>query len=396
MISITNKTDCCGCTACANICPKNCITMVPDEEGFLYPQVDVLECINCGLCEKVCPVINAPKNLHGEVESYVVRAKDDEVLSGSTSGGFFTPVAEYVLSENGVVCAATFDKDWNVVHEFITSREADISKYRGSKYVQSNLGSCFLRIKEYLVSNRLVLFVGTPCQVAGLKNYLQKEYENLITIDLVCRSIPSPVFFDKYREYQETKYASKIEYINFRAKTYGYHSGSLIIRFKNGKTYSGSNRVDYFMKAFHKNLISRPACYDCKFKTEKWCSDFTIFDCWYPEKVAKIFINDDDMGYTNVILHSEKAKNIIGNIISDLDVILADVSKMFLYTGGMQIQSIPKPAHRDEFMNHISEGRSFLKAVKHYVHIGFADYIVESSKNILYKLGLLKLIRKFR
>ena len=394
MIEINDEYQCCGCTACANICPKNCITMAPDEEGFLYPEVDRDLCINCGLCEKVCPVINAPKNMHGEVESYVVRAKDDEVLSGSTSGGFFTPVAEYVLSENGVVCAATFDKDWNVVHEFITSREADISKYRGSKYVQSNLGSCFSRIKEYLVSNRLVLFVGTPCQAAGLKNYLQKEYENLITIDLVCHGASSPKLWSKYVAFQSNQFHSTIRNISFRNKTYGYHSGTMKIEFDNGEVYYGSARVDYMLKSFFSEISSRPICYKCPFKGIKRCSDFTIYDCWHFSDLAK-GEKDDDKGYTNVIVQSKKGADILKALVGELELYQVDTEEAIKLDGVMVTKSaVPHPRRKEYYKDLDKETLS--QHIQKFIPVTKKDILIEKSKSVLYKLRIFNLVKKFK
>ena len=394
MIEINDEYQCCGCTACANICPKNCITMAPDEEGFLYPEVDRDLCINCGLCEKVCPVINAPKNMHGEVESYVVRAKDDEVLSGSTSGGFFTPVAEYVLSENGVVCAATFDKDWNVVHEFITSREADISKYRGSKYVQSNLGSCFSRIKEYLVSNRLVLFVGTPCQAAGLKNYLQKEYENLITIDLVCHGASSPKLWSKYVAFQSNQFHSTIRNISFRNKTYGYHSGTMKIEFDNGEVYYGSARVDYMLKSFFSEISSRPICYKCPFKGIKRCSDFTIYDCWHFSDLAK-GEKDDDKGYTNVIVQSKKGADILKALVGELELYQVYTEEAIKLDGVMVTKSaVPHPRRKEYYKDLDKETLS--QHIQKFIPVTKKDILIEKSKSVLYKLRIFNLVKKFK
>lgn len=214
--------------------------------------------------------------------------------------------------------------------------------------MQSRLGNCFSKIKALLNDGELVCFTGTPCQVGGLKRFLMKDYENLITVDVVCRSIPSPILYKKYLSWQKSRYHSQIKKINFRSKTYGYRSGSLTIDFTNGSKYSGSNRVDLFMKSFHGNIASRPACYDCKFKTKDRCSDFTVFDCWKPEQVVTVPLHDDDKGYSNVIMHSEKAKQII-NKIQNIQKYSADSEKMFQFTGGMESHSIIYPHARDEF-----------------------------------------------
>ena len=398
MISIINKTDCCGCTACVNICPKNCITMAPDEEGFLYPEVNKDLCINCGLCEKVCPVKFPPiqEDNKQDLEGFVARTKNKETLNKVTSGGFVNELNLYVLANGGYVCGCIFDDDFLTKH-YITNKKEELEAFNGSKYVQSQLGKCFTDLKALLDSGFIVCFTGTPCQVAGLKNFLRKDYENLITTDLVCRSIPSALLYRMYLDFQRCKYRSEIKKINFRSKTYGYHSGSLVIEFENGRKYSGSNRVDLYMKTFHANIASRPSCYDCKFKTKDRCSDFTVFDCWKPEKVVESHINDDDKGYTNIIAHSYKAKKII-NKLQNIKIYKADVNKMFLYTGGMESNSIKLPENRQRFfdgLKYVVE-ENFEKFIKSYITISTQDKIIEKSKLILYKTKILNLLKKIK
>lgn len=398
MISIINKTDCCGCTACVNICPKNCITMAPDEEGFLYPEVNKDLCINCGICEKVCPVKFPPiqEDNKQDLEGFVVRTKNEESLNQATSGGFVNELNSYVISEGGYACGCVFDEDYLTKH-YITRKKEELWEFSGSKYVQSELSDSFINIKRLLDDGFKVCFTGTPCQVAGLNNFLRKDYENLITTDLVCRSIPSTLLYKKYLNFQQSKYKSKIKKINFRNKTYGYHSGSLVIEFENGKKYSGSNRVDLYMKTFHANIASRPSCYECKFKTKDRCSDFTAFDCWKPENVVAVPINDDDRGYTNVIAHSDKAKKII-NKLQNIKIYKADVNKMFLYTGGMESKSIKLPENRQRFFDGLKKisCENFDKYIKSYISISARDIIFEKLKLVLYKTKLLKLLKKLK
>lgn len=398
MISIINKTDCCGCTACVNICPKNCITMAPDEEGFLYPEVNKDLCINCGLCEKVCPVKYPPikdDNIQ-DLKAFVARTKDEQSLLQSTSGGFVNEMNSYVISKGGYVCGCVFDGNFLTKH-YLTNKKQDLEYFSGSKYVQSRLDDCFTKIKSLLDRDIFVCFTGTPCQVAGLKGFLRRNYENLITIDLVCRSIPSTLLYRKYLVFQQRKYKSKIKKINFRSKTYGYHSGSMTMEFENDKMYSGSNRVDLFMKSFHSDIASRPSCYECKFKTKGRCSDFTVFDCWKPEKVVTVPLKDDDKGYTNIVLHSDKARKIIGEL-SDINIYPADATKMFLYTGGMESKSIKLPENRPKFFEELKVVTidNFDKFIKSYVPVTKKDILIEKSKLILYKTGILRILKKLK
>ena len=207
MIEIVNKADCCGCTACMAVCPKKCIEMKDDIEGFKYPSIDTNKCIHCDKCNSVCPIQKPSKQEDKPAEVYFVQSTDESIRASSTSGGMFTALAEHVISKNGVVFGVAFkDSDsWEVIHT-VAEDKKEIEKFRGSKYVQSDVGNCFSATRDNLINNRLVLFSGTPCQIAGLKKYLGKEYSNLITVDVVCRAVPSPFVWSKYVELFKNKY----------------------------------------------------------------------------------------------------------------------------------------------------------------------------------------------
>ena len=196
MITITDKSKCCGCNACVQACPKQCIEMHEDDEGFLYPRVDTTRCIDCGKCEKVCPVINQAEP-HRPIKVYAAINPDEEIRRQSSSGGIFTLLAEQTIKEGGVVFGARFDESWQVTHDYTESIEG-LASLRGSKYVQSCIGDTFLKAEAFLKQGRKVLFTGTPCQISGLKKYLHKEYENLLTVDFVCHGVPSPLIWQKY------------------------------------------------------------------------------------------------------------------------------------------------------------------------------------------------------
>lgn len=356
--------------------------MEPDFEGFLYPKVDVRDCINCGLCEHVCPCLNYEVPFE-EIAAYVVQNKDGDVLDNSTSGGFVDKVNEFIIEKGGYVAGVVYDDCFLPTHS-ITNLLDDIPNFRNSKYAQSSAGDIFKQVELILQKGDFVVFTGTPCQVAGLKRYLRKDYEKLITIDLVCRSIPSPLLWEQYLTWQKNRYKSDIIDIVCRNKTYGYHHGSLVIRFKNGKEYSGSNRIDLYMKAFHNDLLSRPSCYDCKFKTKQRCSDFTVFDCWNPEKVVIEKLYDNDKGFSNVLIHSLKGKKLFVQL-ENIDAYQADREKMFLYTGGMESKSIIYTENRNEFYSTLkSEG--FEQTMKKYVSVSFSDKAIENIKPLYRKI----------
>ena len=224
MIKIENKENCSGCHACFAACPRKCITMLADEEGFFYPQVNTQECISCGKCKAVCPILTSQKEIREEKpDAYAVINRQEGVREKSSSGGVFYALASTIIEKNGVVFGAAFDGRNQVVHTFI-DKEKDIWRLMGSKYVQSKIGDTYLQIKSFVQAERVVLFVGTPCQIAGLKAFLGREYENLLCVDIVCHGVPSPKLWDKYVKYQEKRYGGKAERIFFRDKATGWRA----------------------------------------------------------------------------------------------------------------------------------------------------------------------------
>lgn len=388
MITITDKTKCSGCTACASACPSKCISMQPDFEGFLYPVVDAEKCIDCGVCNKVCPIETPIVVKDSLMQSFTVRTKDIEVLKNSTSGGFFTPLAEQILSNNGVICAAAYDENFAVKHTFLDGQDgwqpSDLKKFRGSKYVQSDVCGCFERIERLLKSGRQVCFVGTPCQVNGLKCYLRKVYDNLFTVDLVCHGVPSPKLWNTYLSWQKKRFKSTIKDIAFRSKTFGYHSGGFMqINFHNGKRYLASGRIDPMLKSFFKEISSRPICYRCPFKQGRRCSDLTIYDCWSYEKLTNK--TDDDLGYTNVLVHSRIGLNSLQNLKNEL-VIYPVNTKSAIKQNGRMAETCPK-AHpkRDSFYKEL-DSSPLLEHMKTFSLLSRKDYLIEGIKIVLYRL----------
>ena len=225
MIEVKNKKDCCGCHACSAICAKHCITMKSDEEGFLYPIVDKDACTNCGLCEKVCPMLNQSEP-SPPLKVYAGKNKDEEIRCQSSSGGIFTLLAEKVIGEGGVVFGAKFDKNWDVVHSWTDTLEG-IAVFRGSKFVQSTIGEAYLDIKHFLKQGRKVLFSGTPCQITGLKKFLRKDYNNLLTVEVVCHGVASPRIWNEYLKSLQLK---NIGAISHKDKSSGWRGYSFSIK----------------------------------------------------------------------------------------------------------------------------------------------------------------------
>jgi len=382
------KEDCSGCFACYSICPKKAISMEEDNEGFLYPKIDKNLCINCELCTKVCPINNKRDDSYIR-KSFVARDTRKDILKLGTSGSVFTSLMEYFLNNNGVVYGSIVDDDNIVKHIRIDSfDDCRMKKIPGSKYVRSYIGESFSQVKNDLEQDKIVLFSGTPCQVSGLKNYIGKDNANLYLVDFVCRGNPSPMFLKKYVDFQEKKYKSRIIEIRFRNKTYGYHSSTMKLSFENGKTYYGSPRTDIYLKSFFSDLCSRPSCYDCKHKGIKHNSDLTLFDSWHAKEVASNII-DDDYGFTNVIVQSEKGHRLL-SLLNTIELHDSDLEKCISYDGIMLRESVKIPEKRSEFLKSLNElSVSLDKYVKRYVSISLKDILIEKSKKIYY-------MRKYR
>lgn len=307
MIKITNKTKCCACTACVNICSKRAISMKEDEEGFLYPVVDLEKCVECGLCERVCPYLNKHRPRVDLEETYVGICKDENIRRQSSSGGMFSVFARKILEQRGLVYGAAYDEMWMVYHKGI-SDEKRLVELVGSKYLQSRLGSVYSNVKKNLVSGRIVLFVGTTCQIHGLKNFLMKEYENLITVDFICLGVPSPKIWG---DYLDTFFDRKaITSINFKDKERGWHNFSLRINSEKQKFCKDGHHTYYFI-GFFKHLYTRPSCANCVSKLGNRMSDITISDCWGYDMIAPEM--DDNKGMSSIVCHTQKGLEFFSN-----------------------------------------------------------------------------------
>lgn len=309
MIDIKEKKNCCGCNACYDICPKNAITLSTDIEGFWYPRVDIDKCINCGLCERTCPQLHIGALKKNDFEYPVCFAaihKNIEVRFGSITGGLFSALAEQMYREGGYVGGAIYNKDFSVSH-FISNNPADLALLRQSKYSQSQTCGIYKEVKRLLMAGEKVLICGTPCQMAALRRFLNKDYENLIIVDFICKSITSPKFYAKYLDYWERKVGSQLVSFKFKDKELGWRSLVKRFDFKNGKTmYSRAQDNDLYSMAYHGNIVSRPSCYFCQFKGFPRMSDITIADFWGVEKYAYLKDIDDNAGTSAVMCNSSK------------------------------------------------------------------------------------------
>lgn len=330
MIQINHKENCCGCEACVQVCPVHCISYNADKEGFYYPSADNKLCIHCNLCEKVCPVINqATINL--PEKAYAVQNPNDEIRKVSSSGGIFTQLASQIIREGGVVFGARFDKDWNVVHDFTETIEG-LQAFQGSKYVQSRIGNSYQTAEQYLKKGRKVMFTGTSCQIAGLKKFLRKEYENLLAVDLICHGVPSPLAWQKFLtdcldEHKTTR--KNLLTFSFRDKQSGwkkYQSTYTILKEIGVNNHTISHSLKYeensYMQAFLNDYTLRPSCYQCPAKSGKSCSNITLGDFWGINQMALEL--DDDKGCSLLIIHHKSTEDWIQNELSLSNSFLLD------------------------------------------------------------------------
>lgn len=305
MIEITDKKQCCGCSACASICPSECLTMEEDAEGFLYPRIDIKKCLHCNACNLVCPMQHPVKEERVKQKGYLVQHKDEGIRRESTSGGAFTAIAQYVIAEGGVVFGAAYDENFQVVHKYAETLE-NLEIFRNSKYVQSALGDSYRDVRSFLKAGRLVCFSGTPCQIEGLVRYLKSPYDNLLLVDVVCHGISSPLIWRKYLE-QKNVIENGIDTIRFRDKYYGYKY-STMTHMSGGKTmYHAGSQEDPMLRAFFSDICDRPSCYQCPFKKRYRMSDITLWDCFSVYDFDRDM--DDDKGTTRVLCHSSKGEN---------------------------------------------------------------------------------------
>ena len=369
------KCDCTGCGACALICPKKCIKMKEDKEGFLYPSINNKECIKCNKCINIC--INKIENNYQE-ETYAVYNKNNDERKNSTSGGIFPLLAKEIIKNDGCVYGACYDENMQVIHKKARTLE-ECEKFKGSKYVRSNFEGIYKSIQKDLTEGKQVLFTGTPCESDGLRKFLNKEYENLLICDIICHSNPSPKMFKKYISYLEKRYNSKVININFRDKTKSWHKPNIVVSFENGKKV----KDEMFYDLFSTGVISRLSCYNCKYTSMKRNSDMTIGDFWGIEKIKPQI--DDDKGISVVIIHSKKGKKAFINIQKEVKFYKVATEDSIKYNHNSPIK---KPKKRDEIFENIDEEKKLIYMMKKYfllykLKVSVSNIIPIKIKNII-------------
>lgn len=313
---------CSACGACVQICPKNALSFQPSHEGFLYPSVDQSLCVECRICERTCPVLNEKHSAKfSERKTYAAFCNDIKTRLESSSGGMFSVLAERIIENGGVVFGAGFDADFSVKQGW-ADRIEELEKFRGSKYLQSRTESTFRECRKFLDEGREVLYTGTPCQIAGLKAFLRKDYANLYTADVVCHGVPSPSLWKKYIEHREKKSASRTVRTAFRRKDDGWKLYSLAFAFENASEYRKILTKDKYMQLFLHDNCLRESCYQCHFTGDSHKSDLTLADFWGVENhISEMF---DDRGTSLVIVQTDKGSEILESVRDRIRIKAAD------------------------------------------------------------------------
>ena len=319
MINITDKSKCCGCCACADVCAHKAITLKEDIEGFWYPVIDSEKCTNCGLCEKACPELNIAslkKNDYPKPAKTIAAIhKNMKVRWDSTSGGAFTALAEAMYRQGGYVSGAIYNDDFSV-RNYISNNPEDLAKLRSSKYLQSKAEGVYAKIRTLLRKGEKVLACGTPCQMAALRSFLRKDYDNLIIVDFICRGVNSPKVYRKYLDSLERKYDGKVVYVKAKNKELGWRNLTRKVVFDNGKVYYGVKMEDDFRRGYHTNVFCRPSCYTCQYKGFPRIADITIADYWGIEKIDRNL--DNNIGTSMILLNSNKGIEFFELIKNDI------------------------------------------------------------------------------
>ena len=383
-IEILDKGLCTGCMACKNICPVQAIEMLEDKEGFLVPKIDYDKCVSCGKCKNICPNNNLKyKDISLLPKTILVRAKEKDLLLKSASGGICTILSQFFIEEKlGYVCGAIYNENFQVKH-ILTNNVDDLEKMKQSKYVQSDLEDCFVKIKEQVKKEKYVLFIGTGCQVYALKKFLGKEYKNLYCIDLICHGVPSPKVQREYIKYLRNKYG-KIKCINNRNKKTYLHSyvSTYSSEYDNGRKVVRRYSDDPMANAFFSHLSIRPSCYDCRFKSLHRLSDLTVGDFWFSEQYG---FGEDLLGINLCLIQSSKGNNLLESINKKIEYKEINSEEAIILNGGMLYSSCPNNKNRKVFFENLGN-EPFEMLVKKYDG---------KSKKIHLKNGIREIIAPF-
>ena len=358
MIDKVGEKNCCICGNCVQRCPKEAISLTKNFNTFNYPEINYNLCNGCNRCETVCPTLNE-LNQQQCLGAYMAKNINLTERKLSSSGGMFSVFANYIIENNGLVCGAAFD-GLKVKH-IIVDNKVDLYKLRGSKYVQSDLGDCFEQIEKYLDNNRLVLFVGCPCQTAALRTYLKKDYSNqLYLVDFICHGMLSQSLFDDYIKYLEKKYKSRVVSFSFRDKTDGWIESGPKIKFSNGKIKRWPLYEDTYMQGYFSAVCMKNSCYTCKYKNFHSGSDITFADYWGCENINPEFY--DFYGVSAVVINNENGNLLFNNISNNIEYKAVDLENIVKYNSGL-IKPFEEGKGRSLFMDKIKNGSTYIEAL---------------------------------
>lgn len=367
MINVIDKVQCCGCNACGDVCPMGAITFKTDIEGFWYPQVSKEICIDCHLCEKVCPILNIQelkKNDYPQpLQTLAAINKNMRVRWNSTSGGAYTALAQTMLEKGGYVSGAIYDDDFSGVHNYVSKNPEDLERLRSSKYLQSKAVGLFTEIKRLVNNNEKVLACGTPCQMAALRSFLRKDYENLIIVDFICRGVNSPKVYRSYLNSLEKKFGSKVQNIKAKNKELGWRNLTRKVTFENGKSYYGVFMDDDFRRGYHTNVFCRPSCYKCKFKGFPRIADITLGDYWGIEKVDKNL--DFNIGTSMILLNTLRGQQYFEECNDKLEFKVTEFNSILKGNPAL-IRSIPPATIDRKSMFEVLDSSDFTTVVKKF------------------------------
>lgn len=392
MPQLIDTSNCCGCNACVNICNHAAISMKSDNEGFLQPVIDPAHCIECGSCERVCPGLSPAKNPNTHLKVFITQNKDEKVRYESTSGGAFSAIAAEIIKRHGIVFGATIDEDFNVKHTYVDSID-DLRKFRNSKYVQSIIGDTYKLARMFLLKGIYVCFSGTPCQINGLYKFLGRDYDNLITVDVVCKSIPSPLIFKKYIQFKKEK-EKKISDIVFRDKFRGFHYctmahySSHINRGQKKAEYRRGSESDEWLRLFLSGIMCRRSCISCPYQTKTRVGDFTLGDMW----VTGDSTFDDNKGTTLLHIWTPKAKIFFNSLNDSVRSKLIPIEKS---RGAERKDILKKHKRREQFFKDaviLNNNSFFDKYAPYDIKFKLKNY----TRYILWKIGLQSFIRNIK
>ena len=385
MIKIGNKQDCCGCGACVQRCPKHCILMKEDTEGFLYPEADQNICVDCGLCEKVCPLKN-PADRIPVIHVYAAKNRNEQNRLASSSGGVFIALAEKTINAGGAVFGAVFDENWEVVHACAEDLKG-VKRMMGSKYVQSNIGDAYFQAERILQSGRLVLFTGTPCQIAGLHRFLRRDYANLLAVDFLCHGVPSPLFFKENLAFLEQKYGDRIVDFKFRAKKESGWRSYVKYVFNRQKPKWAFLGKNYYTHAFHLGYFNRLSCYSCNFSRSERVGDITLSDFWGGEAHNRMLKKARKWGFNLVMCNTPQGQRLFDSVAGQIVSLKCPVE--WAIRGDVRLRHTePRPVMRDKAYKILKE--------KGYAYMSSAYGIKESMLQRMVPVWAKNLIREIQ